>query len=289
MLNYLKPQKISSEKSRLGSNSDGGYVVSDIALESCTYLMTYGYGGDKSYEDAFIQKYNKPVYLFDHTVNQENWDIGDLHFISEGLGNLQKSSIESVELRNNLDVKKQELIEKLQNLTSESDLSKIKQIKQDLNSNLDLTTRLCNSLSLRGAKDHYDFLNLNGDVFLKIDVEGAEFDYFLDVDIDELSSFTTGLIVEVHWLDQEQNRNKFSQMMEKISKHYVLTHVHGNNWGGEFDYEGHKVPRVPELSFVNKKLLSSWEPDTQSYPINGLDYPNNASIADCDLSFLKQI
>lgn len=288
MLHYLKPQKIASEKSRLGSNSDGGYVVSDIALESCNTLMTYGYGGDKSYEDAFIAKYNKPVYLFDHTVNQDNWDIGDLHFISEGLGNAEKSTIEANQLSEDLQSKKEELINDLQSVNS-NNVASIKNLKNKLNTLLDVTTRLGNSLSLKSARDHYNQLNLQGDVFLKIDIEGAELDYFNEIDIDDLASFTTGLIVEVHWIDQEHNRNKFISMLEKLSNHYVLTHIHGNNWGGEFDFEGHKVPRVPELSFVNKKLLTNWEPDNQSYPIEGLDFKNNQSIDDCDLSFLNTI
>ena len=72
------------------------------------------------------------------------------------------------------------------------------------------------------------------------------------------------------------------------NKHFILTHTHGNNWGGEFDYEGYKVPRVAEFSFVNKRYVTESTPDNQDYPIEGIDYPNNSSIDDCDLSFLKQ-
>jgi hypothetical protein len=78
-------------------------------------------------------------------------------------------------------------------------------------------------------------------------------------------------------------------MMEKINKHFVLVHVHGNNWGEEFDYKGFKVPRVPEFTFVNKRCVTDYSPDTQDYPIVGIDFPNNPNKPECDLSFLKEM
>ena len=234
MLKYFKPQNINSKKIRLGSQRDGGYVAPEIILENCSCLFTYGYGGDKTYEDDFIAKYNKPNYIFDHTVQQNSWDIGIQHFIPEGLGINQEGG------------------------------------------------------NVKTVRQHYDQFNILGDIFLKIDTEGAEFDYFLNVDIDDLASFTCGIIVEVHWLEQETNQIKFIEMMEKINKHFTLVHIHGNNWGEEFDYEGFKVPRVPEFTFVNKRYITECSPDNQDYPIEGIDFPNNPNAQECDLSFLKE-
>jgi len=232
MLKYFKPQNINSPKKRLGINKDGGYVMPELVLDKCVALFTYGVGGDTSYEVDFENQYQKPVYMFDHTIGHENWDKGNLHFINEGLGNEDKC---------------------------------------------------------KDFVDHYNQFNIQGDVFLKIDTEGAEFDYFNNVNIDKLSEKVVGMVLEVHWLEQESNRIKFIDMMEKISKHFIIVHTHGNNWGGEFDYEGFTVPRVPEFSFINKKYVIDYKPDNQDYPVLNIDFPNNPDVADCNLNFLKQL
>jgi hypothetical protein len=232
MLKNFKPQKIDSPKIRLGIERDGGYVMSEIVLNNCTALLTYGVGGECSYEEEFIRKYNKPVYMFDHTIGQASWDREDgLHFISEGLGNGE---------------------------------------------------------NCKDVKEHYDQFNISGDIFLKIDTEGAAYDYFLNTDIDSLSSFVGGLLFEIHWLEDINNQDKCIKIFEKLNKHFVLTHVHGNNWGGEFEYNEFKIPKVAEFSLVNKKYITEFTPDNQDYPIPGLDFKNNPNGEDCDLTFLKQ-
>ena len=135
---------------------------------------------------------------------------------------------------------------------------------------------------------------------LKIDIEGGEFDYFSQTDIAGMSLVTTGLILEVHWLQEKTNQEKFVTMMERLKEFYVLTHVHGNNWGDTFDYiekvsgskfTGYIVPRVLELTFANKRFVNYMVPDTQKYPIEGLDLPNNAypGKVDCNLDFLNDL
>ena len=147
---------------------------------------------------------------------------------------------------------------------------------------------------------HYREHNIKGNVMLKIDIEGGEFDYFSQTDIAGMSLVTTGLILEVHWLQEKTNQEKFVTMMERLKEFYVLTHVHGNNWGDTFDYiekvsgskfTGYIVPRVLELTFANKRFVNYMVPDTQKYPIEGLDLPNNAypGKVDCNLDFLNDL
>jgi hypothetical protein len=45
----------------------------------------------------------------------------------------------------------------------------------------------------RDVIEHYNELNIEGDIFLKIDIEGAEYDYFLETDIEKIASFTHDL------------------------------------------------------------------------------------------------
>jgi len=251
MLTYLKPFDIKVDKVRLGpktpgehNHGDGGYVMPVNILEKSVALFTYGVAHDFRYEEDYYKTYNKPVYMFDHTVDHKEHPSEGLTFKKEGLG---------------------------------------------------INTENC-----RDFIDHYYSYNIKGDVLLKIDAEGAEFDYFKDVKLSAMAAVTTGIILEVHYLDSEENKKKFITMMEKLSEYYVLNHVHGNNWVGSFDYihkidgtrfTGYKIPRVYELTFVNKRFVRIMVPDTRSYPLSGLDLPNNASpgVPDFPLEFLNDI
>lgn len=133
----------------------------------------------------------------------------------------------------------------------------------------------------------YEDLNINGDIFLKIDVEGYEYEYFTKTDILKLRDKVVGLILEIHWIDNEKNRNDCVEILQKLKVDFLLCHVHGNNWGDLWEFEGHSVPKVLELSFINKKYVEKYESDTQDYPILGLDIPNCPHREDYKLDFLK--
>jgi len=136
---------------------------------------------------------------------------------------------------------------------------------------------------------HYEELNIEGDVLLKVDVEGAEYDYFEKVDIAKLSEITTGILLEMHWLTDYRYQKRAEEILTKLYQYYTLTHIHGNAWGTTWDYQGHKVPETLELSLVNNKYITNKEFDTQDYPIEGLDVSNRPNYPDLDLKFLNQL
>jgi len=164
ILPLLKPKKINSNKIHLGPCSDGGYVINEIVLEHCSALFTYGVAQDYRYELDFNEKYKKPVYMFDHTVDHDL--NGPLFFFKEGLG----------------------------------------------------FTENC-----KDVIEHYNKNNIPGNIYLKIDTEGAEYDYFSKVDIDRLASFTDGICLEVHSLGNENCRNKCFEILTIINKHFTLS------------------------------------------------------------------
>lgn len=87
LLKMLRPYNIFQNKKRLGPNEDGGYVCSEYVLENCSALFTYGVGNETRYEQEFYKTYNKPTYLFDHTVGwQKQIEWNGLTLIPEGLG-----------------------------------------------------------------------------------------------------------------------------------------------------------------------------------------------------------
>jgi len=128
---------------------------------------------------------------------------------------------------------------------------------------------------------------VSGDVLLKIDIEGNEYDYFDRTNILKISEVTTGIIIEVHYMDNPIILGRFIKLMNELNEFFLLNHVHDNNIGSTFNYHGFDIPNVMELSFINKKLVGDYTLDTRKYPISGVDYPNDPLRSELQLSFIN--
>lgn len=232
ILPLLKPQNVFLNKKRIGPNEDGGYVMPEFILKNCSALFTYGVGHDTRYEQEFVNLYKKPTYLFDHTINSNEWENNGLKFFPQGLGYQDKC---------------------------------------------------------KEWFENYQELGIKGDIFLKVDIEGYEFEYFLQTDISKLEDKVMGLSLEIHWIDNLDNRQRAIQILEKLNNGFILCHIHGNSWGDLWEYNGFQIPKVLELSFINKKYVTQSEPDNQDYPIEGLDISNCPHRKDYNLEFLKSV
>lgn len=232
-ITLLKPFDIGHNKKRLGPNEDGGYVLSEFLYDNCSALFTYGVGHDTRFEEEFVRTYNKPAYLFDHTLGWPNeFERNGMKFIPEGLGN---------------------------------------------------------SENCKDVFEHMEKFNVTEPIFLKVDIEGAEWQYFREIDVKKMKDLIMGFVVEIHWLDSQTNREYLAEIFNRIGPYFVLNHTHANSWGYNFEYNGMTIPSVLELSFVNKKYINKMEIDNSNYPIDGLDYSNNPNIPDVKLDFLKHV
>ena len=132
---------------------------------------------------------------------------------------------------------------------------------------------------------HYEQLGIKGRVLLKVDVEGCEYDWLENTNIEQLAKITTGLVLEVHFIDQNDIRQKFINCLEKLNKHFYLCHIHGNNYGHVFNYQGHNVPMVLELTFIPKDIVNNVTDSVESFPTE-LDAPNNPYFEELKLDFV---
>ena len=118
------------------------------------------------------------------------------------------------------------------------------------------------------------------DIFLKVDIEGYEYDILED--ITKKSEKIISLIIEFHNLDK--NLNKIENFISK-NKSLKLIHIHGNNFKGT-DLNGN--PNDIELTFVNREKINvSDEKTERKYPIIGLDYKNLRRKDDINLKFYE--
>lgn len=123
-------------------------------------------------------------------------------------------------------------------------------------------------------------------LFIKMDIEGNE--YSVMADILRHASQITGIVLEIHFMQEDQVPLALS-LLEAIDRHFLLVHVHGNNYclkSFTSTYAAGSIPCVLELSYVNRNLVQSYTVAAdQSHP-TPLDMPNNASVSDCTFTLI---
>ncbi len=110
-------------------------------------------------------------------------------------------------------------------------------------------------------------------IFLKMDVEGAEWLTFLNMPEKTLLQCNQ-IAVEVHDLSglgintmcPKASLEEKVAVMKKITKHFHCWNVHANNYASMFIVDGYKVPDVMEMTFVNKKLHPGGKIATELFP-----------------------
>lgn len=121
-------------------------------------------------------------------------------------------------------------------------------------------------------------------IFLKMDIEGGEYPFLLNINVDKLKLFTQ-IVIEFHGInDNSWNCNYEDKIkcLEKLSNTHYLIHVHGNNYGGIMN----NIPNVIECTFINKNYYKgNIELNKINLPIVNLDYPNIPNIKNYDLNF----
>jgi hypothetical protein len=127
-------------------------------------------------------------------------------------------------------------------------------------SKLKLVSKNIHSKATDTETDLIEYMADCKDIFLKMDIEGAEFDWILDSEVD-FSKFKQ-MTIEFHpFGNSDKNFGRwfcFLDSLEKLNKTHKLIHVHANNIAGVFDFEYKSsvgntlvtLPRVPELTFL---------------------------------------
>ena len=115
----------------------------------------------------------------------------------------------------------------------------------------------------------------NKKIFIKMDIEGAEYQAFED--IFNHHEQVTGIVLEIHFENKLRTLNALG-LLRNLNKNFYLIHIHGNNCVGSEISSGKikgSMPRVIELTFINKSLVKvePFELSTFSSP-TVIDMPN---------------
>ena len=125
--------------------------------------------------------------------------------------------------------------------------------------------------------DKYD------NIFLKMDIEGGEYRWLLNITETQLSKFKQ-IVIEFHGITDDGWNSSYSnkvKCLEKLSNTHYIVHAHGNSYSSMVG----KIPNVIELTYVNKNYFNSVpELNTCPLPIPNLDYPNTG-LRNINLNF----
>jgi hypothetical protein len=129
-----------------------------------------------------------------------------------------------------------------------------------------------------------DLLNKYENIFLKMDIEGGEYPWLLNINETQLNKFKQ-VVIELHGITNNGwgcNYDDKIKCLQKLSNTHYIIHAHGNN----YSHVVNNIPDVIELTYVNKKYFDKVpELNTQCFPIYNLDFPNNSSVNDYVLNF----
>jgi hypothetical protein len=118
-------------------------------------------------------------------------------------------------------------------------------------------------------------------MILKMDVEGAEWDFLENVDTKTLKQFDQ-IVFEMHNLVRPSCGDKALKLLEKLNKTHQLIHLHGNNSGYLLTVGDTIFPDVIETSYVNKNSYYTIDDDYVVLP-SPLDMPNDLGRPDVPL------
>ncbi len=255
---FFRPLNIDKKKLlRLGQMGDGGYIIHKESIKLTKKLITLGLNDDWSFEKGFLKFNNQiKIYAYDHTITNGFWLK---RFIKDFF---QLLILKKLRLKKILDIFKY--------IDYFLFFNKHKHYKQKIGNKK-------NSISLNRVFQKP--LN-NFSVFLKIDIEGSEYEILSQ--IRQFEKKINSIIIEFHNINNKRNLEKIKNFIQK-NKFFKLIHIHGNNFS---PLDRNCDPTCIELTFVNKNIISV--PNKYSnfnYPLDKLDYPNNKRVKDINISF----
>ena len=98
-----------------------------------------------------------------------------------------------------------------------------------------------------------------GDKILQMDIEGGEWDFFINNDLNNLNEFRI-LVVEFHEITQiidRENNAKIISILRKIAENYLPVFVSANKETGATIIDGICIPRNIEVTYLRRDRLPS--------------------------------
>ena len=128
------------------------------------------------------------------------------------------------------------------------------------------------------------FTDNYSNIFLKMDIEAAEYPWLLSLSEKQIKAFKQ-IVIEFHGINDDSWDTKLSvknECFKKLSNTHYAIHIHGNNYAGSTN----NIPDVVEITYIRKNTID-YEPNLNNttLPIPELDFPNNPNNQDFSLKY----
>jgi hypothetical protein len=207
-------------KKRIGSNLDGGYIISYMPNDNnYDIILSGGAGNNITFEKELSLLLQKKCLLYDHTV-------------------------------------------------------KIPRKKH--------ITHFCEKLD----KNNFGFfnsVNKHKNIFLKLDIEGGEYEILRTLTEDQIVKFKQ-IVIEIH---DPHLEDRLKLIKKQLFTFHKLIHIHANNCCGTIDIKGVDIPKVMELTLVRNDTIPTnviLKSNKWYLPTN-IDFPNVKSKPDIILNY----
>lgn len=123
-------------------------------------------------------------------------------------------------------------------------------------------------------------LEMNGDaenhsLILKMDVEGAEWDFINTVSSELLNQFIQ-ITFELHRLTDVKNSENILNALDKLNQTHQMVWIHANNYGHIEEADGFEIPAYVEITYLNKSRFEFI--DAPCYFPLDIDMPDDSGV-----------
>ena len=122
----------------------------------------------------------------------------------------------------------------------------------------------------------HEYLTKYKNIFVKMDIEGSEFDWLNSLNSDHMNNISQ-MVIEFHSITKDK-----LELFEKINKTHIHVNFHANNnenqpYTSDLEF---KIPKVFESLYINRKFINNTLPLNKEIIPLALDQPNNTSFPD---------
>lgn len=265
-----------SDLTRLGRDFDGGYVVNARAIPATSDLLSFGVSADWSFEADFLDRNPLArVFCFDYSVSKTVFRQKALDALNEVCSFkflLMFLSLNWRNIRRRLSTLKHcwKIYFEFASFFSRRGVTFVQKGLSSESNDRFLT--LPDVFRIISPADRIP----DNSVFLKMDIEQSE--YRVLRDLPEFRRYINGMVIEFHDLDILWSN--FLELMNQLSADFEITHIHGNNYEALIPESA--TPKCLEVTLLKKHLIGPLDASAEdvTYPIPGLDRPNDPSRRD---------
>jgi hypothetical protein len=263
---YLKPYK--SDLIRVGPQGDCGYVIPRSVAENTNAIYSIGISTNWEFEVEMAARNPKiKIHAFDRT---SGWTVFAFVALRDLLrGDPSESERMTINARFKSALHYLNLSVKFRIFFSGRKKFERKWVRESSTSKSEISF----ADSIQGLFD-------DDEVMLKIDIEGGEYELSesLIECLKKNSKKINSVVLEFH--DTRARRTEFEHLVHGISSVVPIVHIHGNNC---VVVAPDGLPEVVEITFA-KDCKNSYS-DNLSFPLAGLDFPNDKSLPDLSFYF----